>query len=196
MADMPAPDATKGDVIKVVAFDPKLRTYLFLGATLLGFVSVIGLVLFPLTLWLAWWWSGHYYRTLHCELTTRRLRHGYGILFRTEKTIPLDRIQDMAMIRGPILDWLGLCKLKVETAGGSGSTNGFDTGAANLVGVVDAVAFQELVLRERDRVAERGLGGGTEPGGGQAGPDTAALLADIADTLRRIEKRLPEPAQA
>lgn len=179
------------DIIHVVGFDPKLRTYLFLMAAGIGFMTVIGLALFPLTLWFAWWWSGHYYATLRCELTTKRLRHGYGILFRTEKTIPLDRIQDMALVRGPILDWLGLCKLKVETAGGGGSSGGLDTGAATLIGVVDAVAFQELVLRERDRVAERGLGGGTDPAGGP-GPDTAGLLADIAETLRRIEKRLPE----
>lgn len=177
------------DVLKVVSFDPKLRLYLFGMAVLAGFLSVIGLALFPVTLWLAWWWSGRYFATLDCVLTTKRLRHGYGILFRTEKTIPLDRIQDLTLVRGPVLNWLGLCKLRVETAGG-GSGNGFDSGAATLTGVIDAVGFQELVLRERDRVAERGPGGATG-GNPPAAADVAPLLADIAETLRRIEKRLP-----
>lgn len=179
------------DIIATAAFDPKLRLYLFITAASLGIVTVVGALLLPFTLWLAWWWSGHYYEALRCDLTTRRLRYAFGILFRTEKTIPLDRIQDLTLVRGPILNWLGLCKLRVETAGGGSSSNGFDSGAATLTGVVDALAFQELVMRERDRVADRAAPAPAPAPALMADGDPTTLLREIAATLGRIEKRLP-----
>ena len=101
------------------------------------------------------------------------------ILFRTEKNVPLDKIQDVAMKEGPLLRKLGLASLGVETAGSS-NPQGAD---AQLVGVVDAPVFRDAILDQRDKVVE---------GQGKAPVEASAsskddVLVEIRDSLLRIE---------
>lgn len=178
-------------VLAAVEFDPKLRTYFFLQAVLISVLMLVGLVLLPFALWFCWWWSGRYVRSLSCTLTPKRLLAGSGIWFRKERAIPLDKIQDVSLIRGPVLDALGLVKLRVETAGSGGGNQG---AAADLIGVRDAVAFQEMVLDQRDREADR-LAPQAEPAAAgrvaAVAPADGATLGDILAVLKRIEAKLP-----
>lgn len=188
MADGGSKPVQDLDLMVVARFDPKVRLYLFLKALGLLAVTGVGLVLLPFSAWVAWWWSGHFYDTLRCALTRRRLRFSYGIVFQRERTIPLDKIQDLSLIKGPLLTKLGLCTLRVETAGGGGSDG---SGSVDLIGIVDAKAFQELVLAQRDKeLAAAEAAQAPQPTPAATVTETEAVLRDIRDILGRIEQHL------
>ena len=176
-------------ILRRAVFDEKLRAYWFWQGAFVLLVTVAGIPFLPV------WFLGYgqfigrkQFERLQCVLTERSLHVLSGYLFRTEKTVPLDKIQDLSLHEGPILRWLGLAALKVETAGSSGAQGQAD---ASLVGVIDAPAFRDAVLSQRDAVAP--VGGGRPIAlaatGGSGGAD-AATLADVRDSLHRIERLL------
>lgn len=59
------------------------------------------------------------FRLLRCALDDRHLNFRKGILFQVEKTIPLENIQDVTFIEGPLLRRFDLSILRIETAGQS-----------------------------------------------------------------------------
>ena len=102
------------------AFNPLLRPYFVVyGAGVLA-VTIVGI---PLALiWLCGvgaWWARHYFDRLECELGETALRFRKGILVQVEKTIPLENIQDVTFIEGPLLRRFNLSVLRFETAGQS-----------------------------------------------------------------------------
>lgn len=174
---------SRDEPVAEASFHPNLRWYRYLSIAALLTGTVIGLVALPFWLLGGWWWSTRYYETLDCVLGERSLGVGYGILFRTEKSIPLDQIQDVAVTHGPVLKWFGLTKLKVKTAGESAGQEA----AAKLIGVEEPVAFRDRVLQQRERVSDQRTG---SPDTDRTGDDVSTLLAEIRDTLGRIEEKL------
>ena len=174
----PAPPA----VLHTARFNPLIRPYLFWYVAFMLVVSVVGLLVLPV--WLlgaGQWWSRHYFAKLECELTERALRFRKGILVETEKTIPLENIQDVTFIEGPVLRYFKLCILKFETAGQSPG----QAHAMELIGVVDARQLRSQILDQRQIVlASRGT---AAPAAG--GPE---LLAEIRDALFDIRTLLRE----
>lgn len=178
-------------VLAEAEFNRKVRSYWLLNGTLILTVTVVGIPLLPI-----WWIVGtalteRYLKRMSCRLTERSLKLSKGLLVRQEKTVPLDKITDLALIEGPIMRMLDLQALKVETAGTS-TPGSFIT----MVGIVKARAFRDRVLAQRDRVSlsERGVpaalgAGAAESGTGDAG-GSDAVLSDIRDVLVRIEQRL------
>ena len=156
------------------------------------------LLLVPVGIWLAaQWYYQLYFDKLSCILTDRKLKISKGLLFRTEKAIPLDKITDMQMNQGPLMRYLDLESMRVETAGNAGSAGG---ALVSLVGIRDSREFREAVLAQRDRVVgTRDTGepshASSEPPAATmpASPDTLAVLTEIRDTLSRIESRLDRP---
>jgi putative membrane protein len=177
-------------VLTKATFDSKLRLYLFLSSVGILMLTVVGIVILPVWLFAGWWWAGRYFDSMKCELTQRRLRISRGVIFRKDKTIMLDKIQDMSLHHGPLQRWLGITSLQIETAGSSGPQGQAD---AKLVGIRDVHAFQEAVIAQRDR-----LTGDVTDGQARAvapapspslpsDPSVIALLSDIRDTLQRVE---------
>jgi putative membrane protein len=138
-------------ILRRAEFDEKWKTYWFLQITLIFLATVIGIVLVPFWL-LGWgvWYCRRYYEHLHCTLYERSLVVGRGIFFRVEKTIPLDKIQDLTLREGPLLKLFGLLSLGIETAGQSSPQGSSE---AKLVGIKDARAFRDRVLDQRDALA-------------------------------------------
>src|SRR5690606_6024645 len=103
-----------------------------------------------------------------------------GVFFRNEMSIPLDKIQDISLREGPLLRYLGLAKLRIETAGQNVSASG--TSEADLVGLLDVREVRDRILAQRDLVAEKGMitSGATE--------GTDDLLREIRDVLVRMEE--------
>jgi putative membrane protein len=131
------------------------------------------------------------YKHIRCYYTPRFLKVHRGWLNKEEKTIPLDKITDLAVKQGPIMRRIGVEALQLETAGQSGSGSAL----VNLVGIEDARAFRDRVLEQRDRLAAAGdapaaAASASAPSAGDP------VLAEIRDTLLRIERRLPPPADA
>ena len=109
---------TSTDAPIVAQFNPLYRPYLVITIGLTIGVTIIGI---PLAIiWfcgVGQWWAGHYFHRLLCVLDGKTLRFRKGILFQVEKTIPLENIQDVTFIEGPILKKFHLATLKFETAG-------------------------------------------------------------------------------
>lgn len=176
---------TRSPVLAEAEFDPKLRTYLYVTSLWVLAISVIGIALIPVWLFAGIWWSRRSFEALSCVLTERALVLKKGVLFRSEKTIPLDSIQDLALNEGPLLRRLGLAQIKIETAGQSaaqGSSEG------SLVGVVDSIAFRDRILEQRDHVA----GHRSEAARPISEVTSEELLVDIRDSLERIERHLAQ----
>lgn len=170
-----------GEVIERAEFNPKVCTYWLLSGTVVLCVTIVGIPLAVLWFVFGSLLTRKWLARMECVLTERTLIVKKGVMVRVEKTIPLEKITDLAMVQGPIMRAFDLHALSVETAGTSGP------GAlVSLVGIVDAPDFREKVLRQRDAVAGgKGSGEATEGGG-----DVVAVLERISATLERIEGRM------
>ena len=90
--------------------------------------------------------SRRFYENLKCNLTVRHLEFKKGVLFKVEKTIPLENIQDLTFIENPLLKLFDLRILKIETAGQS-NPQGSDM---KLIGIINSLDFKEKVLHQRE----------------------------------------------
>lgn len=108
---------TTHKVLRIAEFNPKIKTYLLMTVAFFMSITIIGIPL--MIIWflgLGQYFTKRYYEGLRCRLTDRNLEFKKGVLFRVEKTIPLENIQDLTFIDNPILQWLDLRMLKIETA--------------------------------------------------------------------------------
>ena len=176
-------------ILREATFNPKVRTYWLLTGALVLTVSIVGIPLLIFWFPIGYALTGRYLERLRCVLTEKNLHVARGVLVRQEKTVPLDKITDLAMSHGPIMRSLGLRGLSVETAGQSGPGS-----LIKLVGIEGTEEFRAAVLSQRERVG--GPGGGLSAASaataaeGEASVESAKLLSEIRDSLLRIEKRL------
>lgn len=186
---------TRYRVLREATFNRKVRSYWLLSGTTVMALTIVGIPLIPIWLLIGTWATERYLQHMSCSLTERSLKLSKGIFVRQEKTVPLDKITDVALVEGPIMRYLDLQAVKVETAGSS--TGAFLT----IVGIENTREFRDAILDQRDLIADRdaeALEGRTAepaPGGHTSGdPRTAdaqlRLLAEIRDTLVRIESRI------
>lgn len=138
-------------------------------------VSLITIPIIPIWLVIAPFFINKYYEHLECELTSRSLRFKKGFIVQTEKTIPLDKIQDITFKEGPLLKKLGLSILKVETAGNSASA----TADLSLIGITDAHSFRQMVFDQRDKVTDNNY---------SINEDSESLLDVLKDIRTLLQK--------
>lgn len=139
---------SKYKLLKKAEFNPKLKTYHYILGTFSLFFAFLTIPLIPLWLIFGPIMINKYFKRLECDLTTRSLRFKKGFLIEVEKTIPLDKIQDVTFKEGPFLRFFGLSILKIETAGNSGTT----AADLNLIGIIDAYDFRKMIFDQRDNV--------------------------------------------
>lgn len=177
------------NVLLEARYDPKLKIYNVMQICIVCMVTIVGIPLLPIAFFLGRAWSARWFERLSCVLTDRSLSTREGVFFRTERDIPLDKITDLALKEGPLLRWLGLSQIHVETAGSSGDMG--QSGGVTLQGIIDTPAFRDAVLAQRDRMAAGGYGEGRAVAPKAAGDEEmAGLLAEIRDALLRIEGRI------
>ncbi|NGP87909.1 PH domain-containing protein [Fodinibius halophilus] len=163
-------------------FNPKIKIYLLVYLSLILTVTVFGILLLPVLWIVGWTFVKRYFNRLSAELTDRALRFEKGLLFHVERTIPLDKIQDLTFKEGPLLRFFGLSILKVETAGSSGAGQADLT----LIGIQDASAFRNKVLEQRDMVTESKY----STGSAEADASTLSVLKEIRDSIQVIEQKI------
>ncbi|MEO6172944.1 MAG: PH domain-containing protein, partial [Arenimonas sp.] len=101
-------------------FNPLVKPYMMLQVAFILCITIFGIPLALIwVLGVGQWWAQHYYDKLSCEISDIELKFRKGILFQVEKTIPLENIQDVTFIEGPILKRFNLSILKFETSGQS-----------------------------------------------------------------------------
>jgi putative membrane protein len=158
-------------------FNPLIKPFLVVK---IGFVMMSTIVGIPLAIiWflgVGRWWARHYFDRLECHLGTRSLRYRKGILVTTEKTIPLENIQDVTFVEGPILRRFNLSTLKFETAG----HNAGQASDMHLTGIIDAQAFRTQIMQAREALRHA--------------PPDGANDAQLA-ALRAIEAKLDDIVQ-
>jgi membrane protein YdbS with pleckstrin-like domain len=168
------------------AFNPLIRPYLvlYVGGILLILVFTIPLAI----IWfcgVGQWWARHYFDKLECEMGTTAVRFRKGIIFQVEKTIPLENIQDVTFIEGPLLKHFHLSVLKFETAGQS-QRQGNDM---RLIGIINAHDFRTELLKRRE-AAKRSLSQGRVATADSASNEQIELLRAIRSRLDEIAERL------
>lgn len=128
--------------VQVAELNPKIKTYTLL---VVGFFMLVTLAGIPLLIFwflgLGQYFSRRYCENLKCKLTDRHLVYKKGVLFKVEKTIPLENIQDLTFIENTLLNVLELRILKIETAGHS-NPQGNDM---KLIEILDS-AIEKLVF--------------------------------------------------
>jgi putative membrane protein len=171
-------------VLRTAEISPQAVRYSLLSFTAMMVATVVGIVALPVALPIAWWYYRRFYATLEVVLTSRELQVARGVLNRHEKSIPLEKVTDLAVIQGPIMRWMGIKGLQVETAGQSSGPGG---ALVRLIGIVDTDGFRDDALDQRDKVTDAAPASETAP---TPPDDTAELLGEIRDVLTRIEQTL------
>ena len=174
-------------VIFRAQFHPLIKTYLFLYSLGVLLISLIGIVLIPFwILGIGFYACKRYFERLECVLTERTLEFKKGYFIRVEKTIPLDKIQDLTLKTGPLLRAFGLTRLDVQTAGQSAQ----EGAEAKLIGIVDVTTLRGMVLSQRDKLVAGSLDSSDNFVSKQFSNEQSLLLQEIRDTLQRMEKLL------
>ncbi|KTF13224.1 PH domain-containing protein [Pseudoalteromonas sp. H105] len=168
-------------VLKTAAFDPKIKSYWLVFALCISTISIVSIPLIPIIVLIVWLVSGRILAAMSAELLERKLVVKRGILFKVEKSIPLEKITDVGLSQGPLMRLFGLYRLSFETAGQSGQ------GAlVSLLGVVDASEFREAILTQKDNLTS------SQPGKAQNNePDSQLeLLRALTYSVKNIEQMM------
>jgi putative membrane protein len=90
-----------------------------------------------------------YWRRFEFRVGQNEIRIDSGILSRTHRSIPFDRIQDVDITQGPIARALGLARVKFET----GASAGEEEGVLQAIRLERAEELRDLVRSRRVRSA-------------------------------------------
>jgi len=88
-----------------------------------------------------------YWRRFEYRVGTNEIRIDSGILNRTHRSIPFDRIQDVDISQGPLARLLGLARVKFETGASAGDKD--DDGSLAAIALVRAEALRDQVRARR-----------------------------------------------
>ncbi len=175
-------------ILKEAEIMPEVIRYHLCGLIVLSVLTVVGIPLLIITLPLTNYLLKRYYAGLEIVLTRRDLKVRRGILNIEEKSIPLEKITDLATYQGWIMRQFGIKGLRVETAGQSS-----EGALVTVVGVRDINEFRDTVLNQRDRISDDDSEPTSSPASTEQA-DSTALLTDIRDSLKRIETHLADKA--
>ncbi|MFD1552571.1 PH domain-containing protein [Putridiphycobacter roseus] len=176
--------AIHSTLVQKATFNESIKTYILWLVAFFLAITIVGIPL--LLIWflgLGQYISKRYYENLSCQLTDRHLEFKKGVLFKVEKTIPLENIQDLTFLENPILNYLDLKILKIETAGHS-NPQGSDM---KLIGIVNSVDFKEKVLNQRELLKTAAPSNSNQAFGDN--DQIVGLLTDIKAILNAIKDK-------
>lgn len=166
-------------VLRSASFSPKVKAYWLINLLIVSGLTVIGIPLLVISVPLMLFISSRMLKAMSAELTERKLVVKRGVLFKVEKSIPLEKITDVAMSQGPLMRAMGLYSLSFETAGQSGQ------GAlVSMLGIEDAAGFREAILTQKDNYPTAIRADKVQPAQQQS------ELTELTESVKRIEKML------
>lgn len=181
--------ASREKVLKEADFHTRAVAYRVWSTLIPLVLSLVFIPLLPIIVPFLLWYFRRQYDRLRVVLTTRDLKIYRGVWVREEKTIPLEKITDLRVFQGPLMRRFEVTGLAVETAG---QTSG-GAALATVHGIIDTESFRDLVLAQRDRVADADSeqSAGASASGQGLPPDAGmiGILTEIRDSLQRIEQR-------
>ena len=160
--------------IMAVEFDRKIIVYWWIMANLGLLATMVGIILMPI--WLPFGWIVHrkQYEHMSGALTDRSINMRMGWLFKKQQNIPLDKLTDVSIHEGPILNAFGVVRMQFETAGAAPFI---------LTGVKNSNQFRDLVLQHRDSLV-------SNPQQSAPSDDSNNVLFEIRDLLKEINTNL------
>ena len=158
------------------AFDPFFPTFALVIA---GGLVVIFILFF---IWTRW-----YYDTMFYELHDDELRWRRGVWFRTTGIVPYNRVTNIDIRQGPVMRWLSISTISIQTAGYSGQA----VPEIRIEALVHAEELRELLrtaVRSCSAVAGDGTGSGpaikATPAEPVATTGTGLLMLDELKKIR------------
>ena len=160
--------------IMAVEFDRKIIVYWWIMANLGLLVTFVGII--AMVVWIPFGWIVHkkQYEHMSGALTDRSINMRMGWLFKKQQNIPLDKLTDVSIHEGPILNAFGVVKMQFETAGAAPFI---------LTGVKNSDQFRDLVLQQRDSLV-------SNPQQSAPSDDSNDVLVEIRDILQQINTNL------
>ena len=168
-------------ILKSATFDSKVKQYWMCLAAIFSLFPLVTIVLIPAVLFIVWLIAGQVLAAMSAELLERKLVVKRGILFKEEKSIPLEKITDVGLSQGPLMRLFGLYRLSFETAGQSGQ------GAlVSLLGVMNADEFREAILTQTDNLTAK------QPAGSKNDEPQSQveLIRSLTYSVKNIEQML------
>jgi len=161
--------------IMAVEFDRKIIVYWWIMANFGLLVSMIGIPL--MLIWLPFGWIVHRKQFEHMSgaLTDRSINMRMGWIFKKQQNIPLDKLTDVSIHEGPILNAFGVVRMQFETAGAAPFI---------LTGVRNSGEFRDLVLKQRDSLVA------SPNQQSSASTESGDVLIEIRDLLKEINTNL------
>ena len=165
--------ADKGHIM-AVEFDRKIIVYWWIMANLGLLVTFVGII--AMVVWIPFGWIVHKKQFEHMSgaLTDRSINMRMGWLFKKQQNIPLDKLTDVSIHEGPILNAFGVVRMQFETAGAAPFI---------LTGVKNSDQFRDLVLQQRDSLV-------STPQQSAPSDDSNDVLVEIRDILQQINANL------
>ena len=118
---------------------------------------VLSLVLIAVLLVVAYTWADLYLRSYRWSLGDEEVRIWRGILFRARITIPYSRVQNVNVVRGPLLILVKLSSVEIETAGQKGMySRGAYRCEGYLPGIVGGEGIADFIVDRMKAVTARG----------------------------------------
>jgi len=160
--------------IMAVEFDRKIIVYWWIMANLGLLVTVVGII--AMIVWIPFGWIVHKKQFEHMSgaLTDRSINMRMGWLFKKQQNIPLDKLTDVSIHEGPILNAFGVVRMQFETAGAAPFI---------LTGVKNSDQFRDLVLQQRDSLV-------STPQQSAPSDDSNDVLVEIRDILQQINANI------
>src|SRR5512137_1531433 len=116
--------------LPVVALGEMPATFSFV---ILGFIAVIFILL--------WIWVAMYYDSMSYELREDEINWKRGVWFQTTGIVPYNRIVNLDLRQGPLMRFLGISTLAIQTAGYSGQA----VPEIKIEGIEHAEELRELI---------------------------------------------------
>ncbi len=160
--------------IMAVEFDKKIIVYWWMVSNFSLLITFVGIILMPIWLPLGWFVHKKQYDHMSGALTDRSINMRMGWLFKKQQNIPLDKLTDVSIHEGPILNAFGVVRMQFETAGAAPFI---------LTGVKNANQFRDLVLQQRDSLV-------SAPQQSAPSDDSNDVLVEIRDILKQISENM------
>ena len=168
-----------GGVAAGIAYDEKLNPMLYFAVGFLPLVLLIG------------GWATLYFNTIIYRIDDNHAIRSHGVLWKVRRSVPLEKITNIDVRRGPVERILGIGQVWVFTP-----STGAMTPEEKIVGVRNADAIkQEIVERSEAAKAGTAAAEAEETQAVRASEEVVGLLRDILLALRSIEARLGGPGK-
>ena len=168
-------DADAG-IIASAEFNRSIILYAWIMTNLFLLITLIGIIV--MFFWVPFGWIVHkkQLENASCNLTNRGIAIRKGWIFKAQQNIPLDKLTDISIHEGPVLNLFGIVRISIETAGAT---------PFSLIGLNKSTTaqFRDIVMAQRDSQS------GSLVTSEQEGQSNDVLI-EIRDILQEIKVNL------